>query len=239
MRDLEDIKKHFLQLELNKDTLDIFIPRKSILQAIIECSHQFYGTLLDVGCGQMPYKEIILNNGKVQKYVGLDLATSSIHNTSVADIHWDGITIPMNDETIDCAMATEVLEHSFKPLQTLKEINRVTKKGGLFFFTVPFIWPLHEVPHDAFRYTPFSLKSNLEEAGFVNIEIRSLGGWHASFAQMMGLWAKESKLNGFKKKVALNIAKSLIPYLLKIDNKDNSFGHHAMMTGLYGTAIKQ
>jgi len=240
MIDQDWLNKHFLNIQLDEHTLDAYIPRRAILAAVKECLHVFSGTLLDVGCGQMPYRQLILdNNSNITKYIGMDLESSSIHDTSVADLHWDAVTIPLQDATIDSAMATEVLEHSFLPEQTLGEINRVLKPGGKFFFTVPFIWPLHEVPYDAYRYTPFSLRRHLENTGFGEIEIKSLGGWHASFAQMLGLWASESKLEGFKKKLAIGTAKRLIPYLLKIDTRDHTFGRHSMHTGLYGTAIKQ
>jgi SAM-dependent methyltransferase len=233
------LDKHFLNIRLNEHTLDAYIPRRAILAAVKEYMPVFSGTLLDVGCGQMPYKNLILQNNKaIEKYIGMDLDSSSIHDTSVADLHWDAHTIPLDNATMDCAMATEVLEHSFVPEQTLGEINRVLKPGGKFFFTVPFIWPLHEVPYDAYRYTPFSLRRHLENTGYRNIEIKPLGGWHASFAQMLGLWAIESKLEGFKRKLAIGTAKRLIPYLLKLDNKDNSFKHHSMPTGLYGIAEK-
>lgn len=239
MAEQEWIDKHFLNIQLNKDTLDTYMPRRAILAAVIECMNRFQGRLLDVGCGQMPYRNMMMeSNQKIAEYIGLDLESSSVHDTSVADIHWDGNTIPLNNETVDCAMATEVLEHSFYPEKTLNEIYRVMKKGGVFFFTVPFIWPLHEVPYDAYRYTPFSLKNHLENTGFGSIEIKSLGGWHASFAQMLGLWSKESNLTRFKKKVAMYVAQTLIPHLLKADVKNNDFSHHTMLTGLYGTAIK-
>jgi SAM-dependent methyltransferase len=236
---MAEIEKHFLNIKLNSETIDVFMPRTAILDALKKSLHIFNGTLLDVGCGQMPYREIILKeNSLVQKYIGLDLASSSIHNTDIADLHWDAKTIPLENECVDSAMATEVLEHSFHPAETLAEISRVLKPKGTFFFTVPFIWPLHETPYDAYRYTPFSLRMHLENAGFNNIEIKSLGGWHASFAQMMGLWVKESNLYGLRKKIALKIVKILMPYLIKNDIKDNHFGQHCMITGLYGTAIK-
>ena len=79
----------------------------------------------------------------------------------------------------------------------------------------------------------------LENAGFEQIEVKALGGWHASFAQMLGLWVTESSLKGYRKKIAFLVAKKLIPYLLKHDVPDNNFGHHAMVTGLYGTAVKK
>ena len=234
------IERHFLNIQLDKERMGSYLPRTTILNAVRNSLHVFKGHLLDIGCGMMPYKEVILNgNKKVEKYTGLDLQTSTIHDTDFADLHWDAKTIPLQNETVDSAMATEVLEHSFNPDETLNEIFRVLKNDGVFFFTVPFIWPLHEVPYDAYRYTPFSLKILLERAGFEQIEIKSLGGWHASFAQMLGLWATESPLLGYKKKWAFKIAKLLIPYLLKNDVPDNNFGHHSMMTGLYGTAVKK
>ena len=98
--------------------------------------------------------------------------------------------MPFENNQFDSAFGTEVLEHCPYPKAILKEVNRVLKPGGIFFFTVPFIWPLHEVPHDEFRYTPFSLKRLLEESGFEKIELEATGGWHASLAQMLGLWIK-------------------------------------------------
>lgn len=237
---LEEIERHFLNIQLKEDSMGSYMPRTTLLNAVKKSLYVFKGDLLDIGCGMMPYKELIINrNKKVERYIGLDLQSSTIHNTDIADLHWDAKIIPLQNETVDSAMATEVLEHSFDPDKTLAEIFRVLKKDGVFFFTVPFIWPLHEVPYDAYRYTPFSLKILLEKAGFEQIEIKSLGGWHASFAQMLGLWATESPLLGYKKKWAFKIAKLLIPYLLKNDVPDNNFGHHSMMTGLYGTAVKK
>ena len=234
------IERHFLNIQLDEERMGSYTPRTTLLNAVRNSLHVFKGQLLDIGCGMMPYKEVILNaNKNVEKYIGLDLQSSTIHDTDIADLHWDAKTIPLENETVDSAMATEVLEHSFNPDETLRKIFRVLKKDGVFFFTVPFIWPLHEVPYDAYRYTPFSLRILLEKAGFEQIEIQSLGGWHASFAQMLGLWVTESSLKGVKKKLAFKIAKKLIPYLLKNDIPDNNFGHHTMMTGLYGTAVKK
>jgi hypothetical protein len=40
----------------------------------------------------------------------------------------------------------------------------------------PFYWPLHEEPHDYFRFTRYGLERLLREAGFPEPEIRPDGG---------------------------------------------------------------
>jgi SAM-dependent methyltransferase len=47
-------------------------------------------------------------------------------------------TFPYQDDTFDLVIFTEVLEHlSTDPMQTLSEINRVTKSGGWLVLTTP------------------------------------------------------------------------------------------------------
>ena len=91
---------------------------------------------------------------RVEKYIGLDLKDNIYQKP---DVEWDGRTIPLADNSIDCALAMEVLEHCPEPEVVLREALRVLKPGSSLFLTVPFVWPLHDVPHDEYRYTPFAL----------------------------------------------------------------------------------
>ena len=239
MRDQKWIENNFLNIKLTEESLAVYTVRKSLFRAIEHVVNEFEGTLLDVGCGQMPYKEYIQKtNSHVHKIIGLDLSSSSIHDTSVADIFWDGHTIPLSDHSVNSVMATEVLEHCFMPDQTLSEIYRVLSTNGVFFFTVPFLWPLHETPYDAYRYTPFAIEKLLADAGFRETRLYPLGGWHASMAQMLGLWASESGITGWKRKLIIKLSKTFIPVLLKNDVKPKEFRHHTMITGLYGICKK-
>jgi SAM-dependent methyltransferase len=136
-------------------------------------------------------------------------------------------------------MATEVLEHCPEPNITLMEINRVLKPGGVFFFTVPFLWNLHEVPHDEFRYTPFAFERILKESGFIDIQIFASGGWHGALAQMLGLWVRRSPISPVKRKILSKLFKPLIRFLINRDVfKKNIFNEGQMITGLYGWAKK-
>jgi SAM-dependent methyltransferase len=147
--------------------------------------------------------------------------------------------MPIESESFECAFGTEVLEHCPNPEVVMKEVHRVLKPGGVFFFTVPFLWNLHEVPNDEYRYTPFSLERHLKNSGFTDITIKATGGWHASMAQMLGLWVRRSSMSSRKRKILSRFLKPIIKYLIKLDEPENvQFKEGQMITGLYGVAKK-
>jgi hypothetical protein len=59
MRDQKWIENNFLKIKLTEESLAVYTVRKSLFKAIEHVVREFEGTLLDVGCGQMPYKEYI------------------------------------------------------------------------------------------------------------------------------------------------------------------------------------
>ncbi|AVR43845.1 class I SAM-dependent methyltransferase [Christiangramia fulva] len=231
---------YFINFELKENTLDIFTIRKSILKSINKNLKFFNGSLLDIGCGKMPYKKYILKNSSVKKYTGLDIENALEYDIDIKpDYTWDGQSIPFEADSFDTVMATEVLEHCPDPELVLKEIYRVLKPGGVFFFTVPFLWNLHEVPHDEYRFTPFALERILKNAGFRNINLKATGGWHASMAQMLGLWVRRSPMKAGKRKYLSLFLKPFIKYLIKLDKPETvTFKEGQMITGLYGLIRK-
>lgn len=155
---------------------ETYLVRASILQAVMQAKDQFHGKLLDVGAGSSPYEELIMASGKVSDYIKLDFASSDYHQGHALDLTWDGKTIPLDGASIDTVFMTEVLEHVHKPGELLREVRRVLKPGGIFFLTIPFTWPMHELPYDYHRFTPIALRAYLEEAGFDVKGIQLLGG---------------------------------------------------------------
>jgi SAM-dependent methyltransferase len=230
---------NFTEIPFSIENLDRFYIRSSILQVITKFIPEFKGALLDIGCGQMPYRKIITENSKITKYVGIDLEDALIYNQSVQpDFTWDGIKMPFGDNEYGCILMTEVLEHIPNPIIALREAHRVLTEDGILVFTVPFLWPLHEVPNDECRYTPFSLERILGQSGFVNIHIYPTGGWHASLAQMLGLWVRRSGLSNRKRKLFSLLIKPLIRYLISKDKIPIDYIEGLMITGLYGFAYK-
>jgi hypothetical protein len=57
--------------------------------------------------------------------------------------------------------------------------------GGALWLTVPFVGPLHEQPYDFYRYTEFALEELLSAAGFVDIELKRLGGYFTALGALV------------------------------------------------------
>ena len=221
--------------------IEIFINRKKILEHIEQSFQHFSGTLLDVGSGHMPYKELILKNTGVDKYIGMDLSDSDIYNKIKPDIYWDGYTIPLEDNSIDSILLTEVLEHCPYPSKTLAEISRVVKPGGKVIFSVPFLWYLHESPYDFYRYTPYAIKMLFNDAGFSMASLETYGGTHLSFLHFYFIWLKKSS---FPKVLRFVIYLLTLPFILLalaiINKKNNSdFKNGQIYIGLVGVAEKK
>jgi glycosyltransferase involved in cell wall biosynthesis/SAM-dependent methyltransferase len=231
---------NFLNPQCTKENMDLYLVRSSILRALKEFLPQCKGVFLDVGCGEMPYKQLILQYA--EKYIGLDIRNPVYQKAVKPDIFWDGKHIPLDDNSIDCAMATELFEHLPDIETVLKEIRRVLKSGGSLFFTMPFLWPLHDMPHDEYRYTPVSLQRHLRNAGFDDIRIASLGGWDASLAQMIGLWMKRRPMSTDKRNEFIELLFPFYRELIDTEMKyepltyDDMLKKNVMVTGLYGIA---
>jgi len=236
----KQIDDEFLNVPLSPGSMPYYTVRTAILESVIEAAASFSGTVLDVGCGLMPYRKIIKSNPGVEKYIGMDLAGSLVYGQVEPDLEWNGTEIPFAAESVDCVMATEFLEHYSEPERVLIEILRVMKSKGVFFATVPFIWNLHEIPHDEYRYTPYSLERHLRNAGFKNIEIKTLGGWNLSLAQMIGLWLSFSRMGNRRRTILKRMLFPFYVWLIKTDEKPIKFDglENSMFTGLSVIATK-
>lgn len=245
---MSNYNKNFIEIKLSSDTVYVYSVRKLLQKAIDKNINLFFGTLLDVGCGEMPYREYILDkNINVKRYIGMDINNNKYHHTVKPDLFWDGKKIDIENEKIDTIIATEFFEHISNIDSVLMEMNRILSKKGILFFTVPFIWPLHETPNDENRFTPYSLEKIFKKAGFREIKISPLGGYNASLAQMLCIWINNYRSEHFSrfrmflfKKIEKYFLYPIIEKLLNVDNKlnNNSYGENAMSTGFYGYARK-
>jgi SAM-dependent methyltransferase len=72
----------------------------------------------------------------------------------VGDIH----NMPIPSESFDCVFGTGTLEHVADPWQSVREIHRVLKSGGIVHIDVPFMQGYDADPTDYWRFTLDGLK---------------------------------------------------------------------------------
>ena len=129
------------------------------------------GRLLDIGCGHMPFQELISKH--VAQYETFDIEERVKGVTYVGDVQ--------NMRTVangvyDSVICSEVLEHVPDPFRAVREIHRVLKQNGVAIITVPHVSRLHEEPHDYYRYTKYGLRNLLESNGFEILGMEKRGG---------------------------------------------------------------
>lgn len=133
------------------------------------------GDLLDAGCGYAPLYGVYKD--KVRSVTLLDWPDSR-HQNELVDLHCDlnGRWDSVGDDLFSTILATDVIEHIQDPLLFFKEAARVLQPGGKILIGAPFMYWIHEEPHDYFRYTEFSLRKFCKESGLVVNHLQPYGG---------------------------------------------------------------
>jgi len=131
------------------------------------------GQILDIGCGNRPMEMLL---GPDTAYIGLDYpATHAKGYAGHPDVFGDGQCLPFRAESFDVVMALDVLEHLPSPDQCVQEAVRVLRSGGQLILQTPFLYPLHDMPHDFQRWTLPGLERLVQQQGLAVIERRVFG----------------------------------------------------------------
>lgn len=228
---------------LSAGNINSYFNDKAIYSFLQKNVGQLHGEVLDIGCGRMRYKQTILNSGRVKKYIGLDLEAGKFSYSVPADIYWDGIKMPLADNSIDSAILFEVLEHCDDPRIVVAEAFRVLKPGGTILFSTPFLYQLHGIPFDFQRPTPFGLKKLFSDAGFAQIHTEGSGSWDASMGQMMSIWIAHRPMPTLVRKILRRVFVPLFRALLFFDNRQrknsvSEWKDNDMIPGILGWAVK-
>lgn len=121
------------------------------------------GRVIDIGCADR-WVERQLPPGC--EYIGIDyLATGKLMYGARPDLFADAATLPLQDASADTVVILEVVEHLRHPREALHEIARVLRPQGRLMLTMPFLYPIHDAPHDYQRYTAHGLAREVEQAG--------------------------------------------------------------------------
>lgn len=146
--------------------------------------------LLDAGAGERQYEKFCDH----LKYISQDFCeytggeaeglTTSSWDTTGIDIVSDIINMPIQDNTIDNILCTEVIEHIKKPELAIAEFARVIKNGGRLYLTAPFSSLTHFAPyHYCTGFNIYWYEEILSEYGFVIEEATPNGNYFSQVSQ--------------------------------------------------------
>ena len=75
----------------------------------------------------------------------------------------------------DLIICLEVLEHIKEPHLAIRNLYKIANKNTHIILSVPFLFPIHDEPHDYYRFTKYGLKLLFKK--FSKVEIVSRDGW--------------------------------------------------------------
>lgn len=114
--------------------------------------HATKDRVLDLGSGASSYGEFFPNR-----------VTVDIDPERKPSILADAEKLPFKDNEFNFVLCTEMLEHVKDPNKVEKEIRRVTASGGTLILSTRFVFPLHDIPGDYWRFSKYGLLELFKE----------------------------------------------------------------------------
>lgn len=105
----------------------------------------------------------------------LDVVSFDIDPGRGPDIVGDICDHHFVEGSFDVVVLSEVLEHLHSPHRAIERIHASLRPGGVLLLTAPFLLPIHERPHDYFRYTRYGLELLLRE--FTDVVVQERNSW--------------------------------------------------------------
>jgi SAM-dependent methyltransferase len=144
--------------------------------------------ILDVGCGTGANLEMLSAYGEAE---GVDVSDDALEFCRQKGLKAQkGLAeqLPFADETFDLTTALDVVEHLDDDVAGLREMYRVTKRGGYSLIFVPafmWLWGVQDdISNHRIRYTKRQIVERLRTAGY-QVERATYANW-TFFAPILG-----------------------------------------------------
>jgi SAM-dependent methyltransferase len=205
---------------------------KLILDAnIMLIVDKFGGSILDFGCGTAPYIDIYRE--KTSKITLSDI-TKKINFESDFIVSNGNASLEFQNQEFDTIFCSEVLEHISNPFNLMNEFSRILKSQGTLIVTCPFIYPMHEIPNDFWRITPYAMKHLAEMNSFTITQVIQVGNlYHVivdfvdKFLQLT-LGKKSAKLAGYCSNQLLSLSKKNFSQVFDLNSDIKNFDRYSI-----------
>jgi SAM-dependent methyltransferase len=165
-------------------TYAVRAPLAAWLRAEAKRAHDDLGSyrLLDVGCGQKPYKPLF--DPYIASYVGVD----PVDNPH-AELKGSVEELPVEDGAFDIVLCSQVLEHCDYPAQAISELCRVTAPGGRLLLSTHGVQVYHPSPVDYWRWTHAGLHKVVSENGaWASVSVSPASGTTACVFMLVNMY---------------------------------------------------
>jgi ubiquinone/menaquinone biosynthesis C-methylase UbiE len=152
-----------------------------LLKAYVFAAEKVHGNLLEVGCGEG--RGVAWLMPKVEKFSAIDKIATVVEGLKKKFPQGNFVSgnippLPYQDNTFDCIVSFQVIEHIADDHLYLKEISRVLKPNGLALITTP--------------NRPMSLSRNpWHEREYTAEELTSLAKKNFNVVEMKGITGNE------------------------------------------------
>ena len=150
-----------------------WLANHKLIRALDRLAPHARGTLLDVGCGSMPFAASF--RGRVGRTVGVDLPGSHDFWGARPHVFADGARLPFRDGAFDTVLAVSLLNYLAEPDGVIAEARRVLRPGGVAIVEFPQMLPLDDEDPDYFRFTRHGAELLLRRNGFEPLEVVPVG----------------------------------------------------------------
>ena len=163
-----------------------FVGRRAILESFLNPIIQNLKSkiqnpkILDIGCGTGANLEMLSAYGEAE---GVDVSDDALEFCRRKGLKAQkGLAekLPYNDEAFDLTTALDVVEHLDDDIAGLKEMHRVTKRGGYSLIFVPafmWLWGVQDdISNHRIRYTKKQIVERLRRAGY-EVERATYANW--------------------------------------------------------------
>lgn len=165
--------------------------------------------ILDIGSGNSHNAQNLHASNTV---IRLDYPTTNLRYQTRPDVFGDAGCLPMANHSIDAIFLFEVMEHIGAHEHAVQEIYRVLRHEGWLFVSVPFMYPIHDAPHDYFRFTAHGIRRVLEINGFQITQLAQHGNSLLVPLQLINLAMLEGCRAAWRKHPLLGVCALLIGY---------------------------
>lgn len=148
-------------------------------------AHEALGAyrLLDVGCGEKPYRDLFAPYAR--EHVGVDT------HSPAAELKGAIEALPVENASFDVVLCAQVLEHVDDPAQGVRELARVTRPGGRVLLSTHGTYVFHPAPVDHWRWTHTGLEKLLRENGdWASVRVAPGAGTAASLTMLNAIYVE-------------------------------------------------